>query len=313
MSGKGIFYSLDSSITIIKKILMNLGILEDGSALFDEETQGTVKKVVIDLNRLYLELKTVPISLDKTYDIIKDIITTVHISRNQIKGAVDGLIKKTGEQLVKITSATEAATTKILDVSDALTEKQNDVIDKLDALLESKPELEEKIEDIKNDIYSQQDDTFMILDHLQFQDITSQQLEGAFGMLVQIEEKLLIIANLMEGLDNLTFEKLRARNAAYDSDAEFKDQSNTQQNIDSMFKESKDSTPVEDENVQENIDQLFNSVDAGGESKSNQDDIDKMFEQPAAVEKSDEQQASGGEKSGDFSQDEIDKLLKRYQ
>ncbi|PID26449.1 MAG: hypothetical protein CR982_10225 [Candidatus Cloacimonadota bacterium] len=280
MGGKGIFYSLDSSVSIIKKILMNLGTLENGITMFDQETQDTIKQVIIDINRLYLELKTVPISLDKTYEIIKDIITTVNISRNKIKGTFDGLIKKTGEQLVKITSATEDATSKILDVSDTLTEKQNDVIDKIDALIATNPELEEKLDEIKNDIYSQQDDTFMILDHLQFQDITSQQLEGAFNMLVQIEEKLLIVANLMEGLDNLTFEKLRSRNVAFDSNAEFKVQTNTQKEVDLIFSDDDSQNKGFDENMsaQDNIDQLFQNMGNEKEIEKSQDEIDKIFE-----------------------------------
>ncbi|MBN1969495.1 MAG: hypothetical protein JXR48_06805 [Candidatus Delongbacteria bacterium] len=297
MSGKGIFYSLDTSINIIKKILLSLGILEGKENVLDEETQGAVKKIIIDLNRLYLELKTVPISLDKTYDIIKDIITTVHISRNQIKGAVDGLIKQTGEQLIKITTATEAATTKILDVSDALTEKQNDVIEKLDKILETHPELADELDDIKNDIYSQQDDTFMILDHLQFQDITSQQLEGAFGMLVQIEEKLLIIANLMEGLDNLTFEKLRERKKVYDVNAEFKDQKDTQKHIDSLFKVTKDdSDDLNVKNAQEDIDALFQSYN-NTKVENNTNETDETLNKT----------------NSDINQDEIDNLLKKYQ
>lgn len=284
----GIFNSLDISISLINKLLSQVDSLAREESNLQGEALVKLKNIVADMNRLYIELKTVPLSLDKTYEIIKDIITSVHKSRFQLKGAVDGLIKQTGEQLIKVTSATEAATTKILDVSDQLTAKQNDLVDKLDTLKDKGgDDLASAIEEIKNDIYSQQDDTFMILDYLQFQDITSQQLEGAFGMLVQIEEKLLIVANLLEGLDNLTFEKLQERNKAYDKDAEFSDKAETQVAIDGLFKSKTEEVKGSDDQAtsQEEIDRLMsqganNSSSTDNdeeEKKSSQEEIDRLL------------------------------------
>lgn len=253
---KGVLLSIECSISYIKSILDSVQKLAEEEAMLSQESLIKVRAIVTHMRKLYEELLTVPMTLDKSYEIIKDIITHVHQSRSELKGAVDGLIKQTGEQIVKVTSATEAATTKILDVSDSLTEKQNLLIDKLDGLIAEKPELAEIMEDVKADIYSQQDDTFMILDYLQFQDITSQQLEGAFGMLNQIEEKLLAVAKLLEGLDDLTFETLEKRKTAYDANAEFKDQSNVQKEIDSFF----DSPSVDLKlDSQSEIDKIFKS------------------------------------------------------
>lgn len=251
---RGVLHSIESSINYIKEILISVQRLTEKEDMLSQESLLKVKEIVSHIRKLYDELCSVPLTLDKTYAIIKDIIAHVHESRSQLKGAVDGLIKQTGEQLVKVTSATEVATNKILDVSDSLTEKQNSLIEKLDGFIAEKPELSEMFEDIKGDIFSQQDDTFLILDYLQFQDITSQQLESAFSMLNQIEDRLLAVAKLLEGLDDLTFDALEKRRTAYDPNAEFKDQSAAQKEIDDIFK-------VTDEHKldsQEEIDKIFN-------------------------------------------------------
>ena len=274
---RGLLKNVDTSVLLIKRLIDSVRTLVEDETILTELSKVTIKEILESIKEINLELADVPITLDKTYEIIKDIINSVSKSRVQLQGAVEGLIKQTGEQITKVTSATEEATQKMLDVSDALTEKQNNLVDKLDKLVEEKPELKTELEEIKNDVYEQQDDAFMILDHLQFQDITSQQLEGAFSMLGQIEEKLLIIANLLEGLDELSFSKMKKSNAVFDSDAEFKDQAETQAEIDKLLNASA-SNEILQKSSQDEIDKLVNTdVSSETPEKSSQDEIDKLL------------------------------------
>ncbi len=238
LSDKGIIKNIEVSIEYIKLILASIEKLAREEDSLTIHSLDKVKKIVIGIKILHDELVAVPASLGETYTIIKDIINHVHQSRAQLKGTVDGLIKKTGEQLSKVTSATEDATNKILDVSDQLTDKQNSLIEKLDEIVKDHPDLASRIEELKADIYEQQDDTFLILDYLQFQDITSQQLEAAFGLLNQIEDSLLVVAGHLEGFDGFQFVKTERRNSAYDANAEFVDKTEAQAEIDKLVKDN---------------------------------------------------------------------------
>ncbi len=253
---KGILKNVDTSVVLVKRLITSVKTLVEDESFVTDLSKKAIEDILEGIKEINTELSDVPITLDKTYDIIKDIINSVSQSRAQLKGAVEGLIKQTGDQITKVTSATEEATNKMLDVSDTLTEKQNTLIEKIDKIIEEKPDLTSLFEEIKEDIYSQQDDTFMILDHLQFQDITSQQLEGAFSMLGQIEEKLLLIAKLLEGLDELSFKKMEKSSAVFDSNAEFKDQAETQAEIDKLLNGNQTNEEV---------------------AKASQDEIDKLL------------------------------------
>jgi len=328
-NAKGILSCIETSIQYIKLILNSVEELAKQDHDYSSDSMLQIKKIIVGMKKIYDDLISVPITLDHSYDIIKDIIAHVHQSRSQLKGAVDGLIKQTGEQISKVSDATEIAASKILDVSEALTDKQNNLISRLDELAQNNESFAEFVDELKDDIYSQQDDTFMILDYLQFQDITSQQLEGAFGMLHQIEDRLLAVARLLEGLDDITFDTLQQRNKAYDQNAEFRDQSDTQKHIDELFKvnnniavdsnkegvEENQVTDIE-QNVEENnakissvsqeeIDNLMKSQDKPSveqkvsNDKANQDDIDKLFAQNKPKPK-----------TSSVSQEEIDKLMR---
>ena len=117
-----------------------------------------------------------------TYELIQVVINSIHSSRNELKKSVDGLLKKTGVQLKKITTTTEEATNKILDVAEELDAEQLVIIEKLDSL-KSNNNQEDIIEDIKKMIFKNQDAAFTIIDYLQFQDITAQQISGAYALL----------------------------------------------------------------------------------------------------------------------------------
>ena len=259
IEGRGILKNVDTSVKLVKRLISSVKTLVEDENLLTDVSKEAIRTILEGIKEINNELSDVPITLDKTYEIIKDIINAVGQSRVQLQGAVEGLIKQTGDQISKVTSATEEATSKILDVSDALTDKQNNLVEKIDKLIEEKPDFADALEEIKNDIYEQQDDTFMILDHLQFQDITSQQLEGAFSMLGKIEEKLLMIAKLLEGLDELSFKKMEKSTAVFDSNAEFKDQSDTQAEIDKLLNGAS-SVDDEKKSSQDEIDKLLNGL-----------------------------------------------------
>ena len=235
-----------------------------------------------------------------THTLIQGIIHSIHSSRKELKQSVDGLLKKTGVQLEKITATTEEATQKIMDEAMKIESEQNVIIDKLEELkTDLTPEdVSAKIEEIKGLVYGNQDSAFMIINYLQFQDITAQQIAGAYSLLSDTEKTLLYVSNLVKEFDmgdntpDFLLQDLDKN--AFNADAVFRDKADIQHVIDDIFNtgNTDQEVPVDEvalegkqfpANVQKSedtdseedfdIDALF----GGQEDKANQDDIDKLF------------------------------------
>ncbi|MCL2063702.1 MAG: hypothetical protein FWG98_04955 [Candidatus Cloacimonetes bacterium] len=235
-----------------------------------------------------------------THTLIQGIIHSIHSSRKELKQSVDGLLKKTGDQLGKITATTEEATQKIMDEALKIESEQGIMVDKLEELrTATTPEdVNAKIEEIKGLVYGNQDSAFMIINYLQFQDITAQQIAGAYSLLSDTEKTLLYVSNLVKEFDmgdntpDFLLQDLDKN--AFNADAVFRDKADIQHVIDDIFNTGNteldvplDEVSVETKSFHANvpksdddttnedfdIDALFGAND----DKANQDDIDKLF------------------------------------
>ena len=245
------------------------------------------------------EMQELPDTLNRSYELIQMVIQSIHTSRSELKKSVDGLIKKTGMQLQKVTSTTEEATNKILDVAEKLDEDQMKIIALLDDI-EAKTASGEidasAFEEIKTKVYQNQESAFLIMDYLQFQDITAQQIAGAYSLLSDTEKTLLFVSDMLKRFDT---DRQRFESAireidkrSFNEDASFGSKKVLQEAIDDLFetgeihgdlleKEDEPETPAPEKKdgdkgdaTQDDIDALFNNA---SQEKTSQDEIDKLF------------------------------------
>jgi len=139
-------------------------------------------------------LKNLGSKVDKTSKLVQSVISSINSSRTELKKSVEGLIQKTGAQLGKITSTTEDATNKILDVAEKLDDDQMQILDKLDELEKEYKIPKNIVDEIRVTVQGNQDKAFTIMDYLQFQDITAQQIAGAYALLSDTENTLVYVS-----------------------------------------------------------------------------------------------------------------------
>lgn len=150
-------------------------------------------------------------------------------------------------QLDKITEQTEAAAHRMLDVAEKMTQREEDVINGLTQLQQLiEPErhgdvamlvaaVREKAEANLNDAYG-------LMEALQFQDITSQQMNHAASLLEDIEDRLQNILGVFgpDGKPQVPVDAGKARRErAFDPHADVHQNLAAQADIDSMFAKSK--------------------------------------------------------------------------
>ncbi len=295
--------SYQGVITIIEHIVDDLKqLMEEIRPIIDKTEPIDIALVQNHFNKLVSKMNGLTEKANLTYTLVQVVINSIHSSRRELKESVDGLLKKTGIQLKKITTTTEEATNKILDVAEKLDSEQLIIIEKLDQIktIVEREEVNAIIEEIKTKIYQNQDSAFTIIDYLQFQDITAQQISGAYALLSDTEKTLLYVSNLLKEFDTtdeiheMLLPEIDPK--SFNADAMFKDKGEIQNLIDDLFdtgntqidipKDSENMVlkdfvatkkpTVEDEDF--DIDALFSSNNQSKNNDSaNQDDIDKLF------------------------------------
>ena len=108
------------------------------------------------------------------------------------------------QQLDKITEQTEAATHQMLDTVEQILNRQEEVIDGLGKVKEyidnqDSTEMSDLVNNLVEKSNTTLNDTYTIMDALQFQDITSQQINHAASLLEDIETKLSKIVGVLGG------------------------------------------------------------------------------------------------------------------
>lgn len=145
-------------------------------------------------------------------------------------------------QLDKISEQTEAATHCVLDIVEAITQREEQVMAGLMQIAHMADTanlagVSALAQSLQNHANTTLNDAFTIMNALQFQDITSQQMNHAASILEDIEAKLQNILNVIGGdefrqsVDTLAPRKERA----YDPHADMCDRRTQQADIDSLF------------------------------------------------------------------------------
>lgn len=147
------------------------------------------------------------------------------------------------DQLDKISEQTEQAAQKMLDVVESITQREESVVADLERIHELASDKDAEIAALAESASKQArlnlDDAFTMLDALQFQDITSQQMDHAASLLEDIESKLNDILSMVgHKTDNSSMNKAR-KQRAYDPHADMYDKKTDQRDIDSLFEAQK--------------------------------------------------------------------------
>jgi chemotaxis regulatin CheY-phosphate phosphatase CheZ len=153
---------------------------------------------------------------------IEEIIPLLDTIRSDIHQSTD-LIPKAAEKLGKVTSATEMATTEVMDIVDAVIERLNRMTASVDAIERLLPEelkvsSTEHMGNIRTEIAGSQDDLFSIMNALQFQDITTQQINAIGETIDTVQMKL---NDLLRGFQQEGIALRAVKKAAFDPNAEF--------------------------------------------------------------------------------------------
>jgi chemotaxis regulatin CheY-phosphate phosphatase CheZ len=168
-----------------------------------------------------------PTILSRATEEIRTLLKSLKDSRSAIETATLGRLETTHNKLKEVSSATEVAATDILDGLD----RAQALVDKLDACEDDK----EQGRAIRNEL---RDELFTATTHLQFQDITTQQLNHAAKVLVEMEQRLAEVARVIDPTGGMAEQLASAApdERTFDPNATTKNADVRQAVADSVFK-----------------------------------------------------------------------------
>ena len=129
--------------------------------------------------------------LARGYAEILGVLDSLRQSRHLLERAAVEKIQHTHDKLREVSNATETAATDILNGLD----RANMMVDDLDAYAGEHGEPDDKASTIRGSL---RDELFALMGHMQFQDITSQQLNYASAVLTEMETRLSSIAKVFD-------------------------------------------------------------------------------------------------------------------
>jgi chemotaxis regulatin CheY-phosphate phosphatase CheZ len=189
-----------------------------------DQFQSKIQKDIVDLSASFAGL-----------------IDSLQLLRSPLRESREKVPKAT-DQLDKISEQTEAAAHKVLDVVERITNRQEQMIADLrgvreQSAVEGCTELSGKVDKLISRATSNLDDAYLIMETLQFQDITHQQMDHAASLLEDIEGKLhsiLTAFGIVEENSQLGEQQSRKKRS-YDPHADMSEKRTSQQDIDSLF------------------------------------------------------------------------------
>ncbi len=183
--------------------------------------KGRVKSVLDTLGDRPTGLKDLVEILEAAYGEVVNIIDSLRKSRGLLEKAAMERLQSTHAKLAEVSSATEMAATGMLDgldralvLVDALEGASEDK--EAEAGQKSGPEIRDEI----------RDELHMLIGLLQFQDITSQQLGYASGVLLDIEERMVRIAEVFDFRSDADVAEEKAEGAEDHSDMKGQENAN---------------------------------------------------------------------------------------
>lgn len=186
--------------------------------------------------KLYHKMQSEVVALASS---INEVVEKFRQLQNPLAESRDSVPKAT-EQLDKISEQTEAATHQMLDKVEGISQREEEVIQglrkiKADIANGSVAGIGSALDVLIEKAQTSCDDAFLIMDALQFQDITAQQMNHAAALLEEIEARLQSIVGVIQGSQETDDTERQGKKRIYDPHAEFADTKTTQADIDSLF------------------------------------------------------------------------------
>lgn len=161
----------------------------------DETTaaRNKVMEVLANMGERPAGLRDLVDILEAAYGEVMNIVESLRESRGLLEKAAMERLSSTHQRLAEVSSATEMAATGMLDGLD----RSLVLVDHLETAdsSETSPDDERGPDAIRDEL---RDELHQLIGLLQFQDITSQQLGYATGVLQDIEERMLRIAKVFD-------------------------------------------------------------------------------------------------------------------
>ena len=184
---------------------------------------------------IHSELKELTVSIQEMVKSFRQLQSPIEESRQRVPEA--------SSQLEKINKQTEEATHRVLDMVEEITNDTADIVQDLKVLRRALPatyfknrsKVRDTFERIQIKAERGQDRAFAIMDALQFQDITSQQMDHAAHLLDEVETKLHSVMGLFNPEQDGNSEYVLVhKKRVYDPNASFNVSSDTQSNVDTL-------------------------------------------------------------------------------
>jgi len=167
-----------------------------------------------------------PETLLKAHAEIVNVLQRIRASRDALESATVGKLHHTKDKLAEVSSATEVAANGILDGLD----RAIALVDELDTLAGTD---EVKSASVRSSL---RDELFQAIGCLQFQDITSQQLNYASSLLVEMEARLGALSDTLDPTGAVIVEPPTAPSLrTFDPGASIHDAEGRQALADSIF------------------------------------------------------------------------------
>lgn len=224
-----LLYDSEATLRLVDHALEGIHDLHAEQSVMEAHMRDLIGQLV-DQRR---GLASLPQVLLRAYAEIMGVLESLKESRGMLEKAALDKIQHTNQKLREVTSATEVAATDIMDgVDRALA-----MVDEMDAV-EDAPGAGERGPELRQAL---RDELFGMMGSLQFQDITTQQINYACSVLVEMERKLNQIAHVFDprtfGLDVASLEQAPADAAvAFDPAATTSDAEHRQALVDEIFK-----------------------------------------------------------------------------
>jgi len=177
------------------------------------ESEATLRLVDHELHELRSSpdqqrlpvLSDLPGILERANSQILSVLSRLREARASLQSSASEKFQATHDKLKQVTSATEDAAINIMDACD----RASQMVDELDAI-DAAPEPDRiKAAELRGSL---RDEIFMMMGALQFQDITTQQLNHTSAVLVEMEQRMLDVAKLFDA----NGEGLEMEGRAYD-------------------------------------------------------------------------------------------------
>ncbi|UCC43325.1 MAG: protein phosphatase CheZ [Candidatus Zixiibacteriota bacterium] len=183
---------------------------------------------------------------------VSGLVESFRLIRNPIQ-EFHRKVPQATDQLDKGTEQTEAVTHHMIDMVERITQRDEEIKGiiievKKEAETGNLDEVHNMLDKISQQVNTNLNDTYTIMDALQFQDITSQQIDHAAALLEDIESKLQNIISVFD-VESPTASDVKMpveanaspdkKQHAFDPKADYSDKKADQHDIDQLFDKSR--------------------------------------------------------------------------